>query len=169
MTRPCRGRGIRIGCRNGRGDTMKNLPSAKSVPIRAFRRDENRTIRRTVARRQLCGLANDTKWDELIDAVRGRKGWKPRFRWKCVDGPVSWWDGDWSYHLPFPLKSVEWLDLSVTESITNNRLPQKTITTNHADWLEELALKIGFEYRKGREMIRIFGYAPRSLEVFDQV
>jgi len=86
----------------------KRLPNAKSARLST----ERAKIRRVVARRGLAGLANDTKWDKLIDAVRAHEGWRPSYRYKCVDGPPSGWDVEWFHHLPFPLISVEWLDIA---------------------------------------------------------
>jgi hypothetical protein len=45
---------------------MERLPNAKSAPT-PDRREE---VQRTVARRSLAGLANDTKWDEFITGMR---------------------------------------------------------------------------------------------------
>jgi hypothetical protein len=126
-------------------------------------------IRGVIAQRNLTGLANDTKWDEFINAIREWKSWKPGFRWKCVDGPISPWDYGWYYHLPFPLISAEWLDLRFLESTTNNRLPAQTTVTDHSAELIELLDRIGLDYKKGNETIRIFGYAPRCMDRFDQL
>ena len=49
------------------------LPTAKS----ARSPDERDKLRRVVAQRGLCGLANDTKWDEFIGAMRARTEWRP--------------------------------------------------------------------------------------------
>jgi hypothetical protein len=79
-----------------------SLPTAKS----ARSPDEHAKLKRVIAERSLCGLANDTKWDEFISAMRVRD-WKPSYRYKCIAGPPSSWDVEWFYHLPFPLMSVE--------------------------------------------------------------
>ena len=85
-----------------------NLPTAKS----ATSVDEREQIRRVIVARGLCGLANDTKWDELIAAIRQLEQPRPQYRFKCVDGVPSDWDAEWFYHLPFPFISVEWFDIS---------------------------------------------------------
>ena len=141
-----------------------SVPTAKS----ASSPDDRAKLRRVIAERGLCGLANDTKWDEFILAMRRRETWTPRYRCKCVDGPVSSWDGEWFYHLPFPLISVEWLDITFLEETREHRLPPRIHVTDHSPWLEELLLQVGLDYQKGRTMIRIFGYSPKSLEAFDQ-
>jgi hypothetical protein len=55
---------------------------------------EKEKIRRAIEARQLVGAANDTKWGELLDAIRRRQGWRPSYRFKCVAGPISRWDVD---------------------------------------------------------------------------
>src|SRR5579864_5625627 len=90
-----------------------SLPSAKSVT--AYGKHDRNLYRRIVKERGLCGLANNTKWDELITSMRSRKDWKPKFRCKRLDCPPFDWDGEWFYHLPFPLMSSEWLDLGFWE------------------------------------------------------
>lgn len=140
-----------------------SLPNAKSA-----RSPKERTkIKRVIADRGLCGLANDAKWDEFVDAMRAREDWRPSYRCKCIDGPASHWDAEWFYHLPFPLLSIEWLDMSFLQETSRNQLIAPVVT-DHSDSLEALLKKVGLDYRKGTSMIRIFGYSPRSLELFDQ-
>ncbi|WP_349654526.1 DUF6678 family protein, partial [Pseudoalteromonas sp. S4389] len=50
--------------------------------------------------RNLDGAANNTKWNELICAVREWKIWKPPFRSKWVTGQISECDCEWCYHFP---------------------------------------------------------------------
>jgi hypothetical protein len=140
------------------------LPNAKSA--RTLR--EREQVLRIVAERGLGGLANDTKWDELIAAIRARKAWRPSYRFKCVDGPPSRWDVEWFYHLPFPMVAVEWLDIAYLQEVREHRLPPLVHTVDHSLWIEPLLATIGLDYRKGTTMVRIFGYCPRNLELFDQ-
>ena len=140
-----------------------SLPTAKS----ARSPNEHRALRRVIAERGLCGLANDTKWDEFISAMRAREGRRPSYRCKCIDGPPSSWDAEWFYHLPFPLISVEWLDVFFLQKTREHRLPPRVHVTDHSPWLEELLRRVGLEYQKGSTMIRIFGYSPKSLDLFD--
>jgi hypothetical protein len=142
-------------------ETLPNAKSARSP-------DEREKLRRVVSQRGLCGLANDTKWDQFITAMRARSDWRPSYRYKCVDGPPSDWDVEWYYHLPFPLLSVEWLDLFCLQEIRVHRLPPRVDVIDHSGWIEELVRGIGLDYRKGEKMIRIFGYSPRNSELFDQ-
>jgi hypothetical protein len=142
---------------------MGTLPTAKS----SVSPGDREKLKRIVAQRNLCGLANDTKWDEFISAMRTRRDWRPSYRYKCIDGPPSTWDAGWSYHLPFPLLSVEWLDVGFLQETCEHRLPPRIHITDHSPWLEDLLRRIGLDYQKGREMIRIFGYSPKSLDLFD--
>jgi hypothetical protein len=142
-------------------ETLPNAKSARSP-------DEREQLRRVVSQRGLCGLANDTKWDQFITAMRARSNWRPRYRYKCIDGPPSHWDAEWFYHLPFPLLSVEWLDVFCLQEIRTPRLPSRVDVIDHAGWIEELVRGVGLDYRKGEKMIRIFGYSPRRSELFDQ-
>lgn len=141
-----------------------SLPTAKS----ARSPEERAKLQRVIAERGLCGLANDTKWNEFISAMRVREGWRPSYRYKCIDGPPSSWDVEWFYHLPFPLISVEWLDVAFLQETREHRLPPRVHQADHSPKLEELLRNVGLEYQKGSTMIRIFGYSPKSLDLFDQ-
>jgi hypothetical protein len=141
------------------------VPTAKGVLLP----EERKKLRRIVVQRGLCGLANDTKWDEFIAAMRAPRDWIPKYRCKCIDAPPSlYWDTAWFYHLPFPLLSVEWLDIEFLQTTYEHRLPPRIHVTDHSPWLEEVLNRVGLDYRKGKFMIRIFGYAPRDMELFDQ-
>lgn len=125
-------------------------------------------LRKIIAAEGLSGLANDTKWNELLKNMRSRgvKDWRPGYRFRCIGSDyVSGWDGEWSHHLPFPFISVRWFDLSYHEDVTTARLlPTKTI--DHSAELQELLSTIGFDFEGGPEAIRIFGYAPRDYTDF---
>jgi hypothetical protein len=139
-----------------------SLPTAKS----SRSPDERAKLKRVIAERGLCGLANDTKWDEFISAMRAREDWRPSYRYRCIDGPPSAWDVEWFYHLPFPLISVEWFDVSFTQQ-THRGMLISPLVTDHSPWIVELLRNVGLEYQKGSTMIRIFGYSPKSLDLFD--
>ena len=141
------------------------LPTAKA----GHSPEEREKLRRVIAERGLCGLANDTKWDEFISAVRAREGWwRPSYRFKSVAGPPSSWDVEWFYHLPFPFICVEWFDVAYLQETREHRLPPRVHVTDHSPWFEELLQRVGLEYQKGATTIRIFGYSPKSLELFEQ-
>jgi hypothetical protein len=146
-----------------RKHSSPRLPNAKSARTTA----ERGKIRRVIAERGLAGLANDTKWDELIAAVRAHEGWRPSYRYKCVDGPPSGWDVEWFYHLPFPLISVEWLDIAfIGESRPGGR-SARPVLIDHSGWIEAALREAGLDYRKGKTMFRVYGYSPRSDDLFD--
>ncbi|MFT5470627.1 MAG: hypothetical protein ACI8UO_005757 [Verrucomicrobiales bacterium] len=128
--------------------------------------EELEKLRRAVERLQLVGLANNTKWNELITHFRLSAGWIPKFRFKCVDGPIASWDGEWWYHLPFPFLSVLWFDIqTVHETALGRLLPPKI--EDHTSDIEELLSKTGFDYQKGNGLIRIFGYSPKDYRGFE--
>jgi hypothetical protein len=78
----------------------------------AHRQDVERT-RAYIQREGLCAVLNDTKWEELVEAMRASGN--PRFRQKHVraDRPAGW-DGEWYYHLR-PFVCVEWVDIDPVE------------------------------------------------------
>lgn len=126
--------------------------------------------RSIVERRQLGELANDTKWDEFLNAMRELPEWRPKFRFRCIDeskGESCEWDREWYYHLPFPLMSLEWIDLFTQEEVIEHRLPRRITIVDHTNELTAFLDRIGLDYRVGEQMIRVFGYSPRSLEYFD--
>jgi hypothetical protein len=143
---------------------MSNVPTARTVRLA----EERERIRRVVERRGLCGLANDTKWDEFIHAMRTRPGWTPSYRVKRVDGPPSDWDVEWIYHLPFPMASVEWMDVAHLQEVVEHRLPPRVTVIDHSQWLAPLLNRVGLDHQVGKKMIRIFGYSPRAMELFDE-
>ena len=140
------------------------LPNAKSASLP----DEREKLKRIVAQRQLCGLANDTKWAEFINAMRTRRDWHPSYRYKCICGPPSRWDVEWYYHLPFPLLSVEWLEIAHLQEVRDLRLPVRKTVIDHSGWIVDLLRQVGLDCRVGATMIRVFGYSPQSDELFDR-
>lgn len=140
-----------------------SVPNAKS----ARSSTERNGLARLAVARGLCGLANDTKWDELLSAMRSLTEWKPSFRYKCIDGPPSPWDREWHYHPPFPLLSVEWLDITDYQTVHDPHIPPTDRSIDHSEWLGRLLSRIGFDYVKGNRMIRIFGYSPKNFDLFE--
>lgn len=121
-------------------------------------------LRKIIAALGLTGLANDTKWNELITAMRNVPiaGWSPAFRYRCVDSDfVSRWDGEWWHHLPFPFISVMWMELRYLEEIHRGRLVVPKVVDHSAE-VAGLLGTIGFDYEKGATAFRVFGYAPRD-------
>jgi hypothetical protein len=145
----------------------ESLPSSKS----SRHPEEREKIRRIIERRGLCGLANDTKWNELINAAREGAVHVPAYRWKCVDGVPVGWETEWSYHPPFPMISVEWMDLLFRHYPLRPGMSGPTWVAgeveDHGDRIEALVQRIGFEHVKGKNMLRIFGYSPKDMTLFD--
>jgi hypothetical protein len=147
---------------------VRKLPSAQLPTAKSARTAGARSkIRRVIAERGLAGLANDTKWDELMGAIRAHDGWRPSYRYKCVDGPPSGWDVEWSYHLPFPLISVEWLDIAFIGETRPGGRSARAVLVDHSGWIEAALRQASLDYRKGKTMFRVYGYAPRSDALFD--
>ncbi|MCF7785729.1 MAG: hypothetical protein K9N47_06380 [Prosthecobacter sp.] len=116
-------------------------------------------LRAMAARLNLSGLANDTKWNELLTAMRSGSVWVPFFRYRCIDSDfVSSWDAEWWYHVPMPMISVAWMELRHSEY--DRRFPGHRV--DHSQELCELLDRIGFDYAIGDHSIRIFGYSPRD-------
>jgi GGDEF domain-containing protein len=129
-------------------------------PANAANDGEIAKLRRLVVRLNLTGLANDTKWEELLTAMRSKAVWVPKFRYRCIDSDfVSSWDGEWLHHVPMPMISVAWMDLRHFEF--DRHLPPRLIY--HSVELCELLDRIGLDYTVGDHAIRIFGYAPRDM------
>jgi hypothetical protein len=127
-------------------------------------------LRKIVKEKGLTGLANDTKWNALLQIMRikDQTGWTPSFRFRSIDsGYISSWDGEWWHHLPFPFISVLWFDLTYNEEIYVARLlPSKVV--DHSIEVAETLEKIGFDFVKGSASFRIFGYAPRDYSDFKE-
>jgi hypothetical protein len=140
----------------------KNLPMANTVPTSM---NEER-VSKEIIRSNLCGLANNTKWNELITYMRDKKGWLPSWRSKSLSGFVSDWDVEWHYHLPFPFKLVLWFDIGCHEKEFIGGLDKYKVI-NHTKELEKLLVQIGFEFEINHDFVRIFGYAPKDYDKFD--
>ncbi len=96
--------------------------------------------------------------------MRERKGWRPSYRWKCVDSAyVSEWDVEWYCHLPFPFVSVEWFDMGTIQIISRGRLLQPDVI-DHSEWILRILEEERFCYDLVGDIIRIHGYLPKSFE-----
>lgn len=118
-----------------------------------------------VAKRNLVGASNDTKWNELISFIRAKEGWKPPYRCKGVFGGISKWDGEWFYHLPFPFVGVEWFEMYLLEHIHIGKLMAPKVL-DHSPTLVGKLHEIGFDFEVQENVVRIWGYLPRSYEDF---
>ena len=88
--------------------------------------------------------------------------------YQCVDGPASGWDVEWWYHLPLPMMSVEWFDISFVQSTWRGRLVPPEIT-DHRDWILAILDGARFCYEVHGDIIRIFGYLPKNFDYLEEV
>jgi hypothetical protein len=140
---------------------MHSLPLADTVP-----EGEDREKIVAQARCKFSGaLANDTKWNELIEYIRSLEGWKPSYRSKWVNGHISRWDTEWFYHLPFPFVGVEWFDIGMQGELRTGRLLPPQIT-DHSPMILGKLNEIGFDFESKGDVARIWGYYPKSYEDF---
>jgi hypothetical protein len=95
--------------------------------------------------------------------MRTRSGWRPSYRFKCVDGKPSYWDTEWWYHVPIPMVSVEWLDIGLVQEKHRGQLVEPELI-DHRDWILEILDEARFCYEVHGEIVRIFGYLPKNLE-----
>ena len=116
-----------------------------------------------IKKRNLVGVANDTKWNELIHFMRNCDDWKPSYRSLSINGYLSEWDVEWFYHLPFPFIGVEWFEIGMEQEINQGKLIKRKVI-NHSKWIVEIVKKIGFEFEVYNDIIRIYGYFPKSMD-----
>ncbi|WP_426212661.1 DUF6678 family protein [Massilia sp. TWP1-3-3] len=141
---------------------MNELPSARTAHDDAARKK----IDAAVAARNLGCVSNNTRWDELINYFRQLSGWRPSYRSKSVSGHISEWDVEWFYHLPLPFASVEWFDIGLWEDVpAQGRLLAPSII-DHTDEVSIVVKQIGFEFEVRGDVLRIWGYMPKSYEDF---
>jgi len=128
--------------------------------------EEKDRLRRVITERGLAGAANDVKWGRLLDAMRQRNGWRPSYRYKRIDGEPSGWDAEWWHHLPFPMMSVEWLDICYFQEINRGALIEPEII-DHSDWIAKILHDARFRYDFLGDIVRIHGYLPMSFDDLD--
>ncbi|WP_341352875.1 DUF6678 family protein [Marinobacter halodurans] len=59
-------------------------------------------------------------------------------------------------HYTFPFVGVEWFDISL----------QSTQKEQDTSWVVDLVKDIGFEYEVREDILRIWGYGPKSFDEF---
>ncbi|MCY0910393.1 DUF6678 family protein [Massilia antarctica] len=141
---------------------MNDLPSAETGHNDALRKK----IDAAIAARNLGRVSNNTRWDELINHFRLLTGWRPSYRSKSVTGHISAWDVEWFYHLPFPFASVEWFDIGLREGVPAKGRLLAPSTIDHTDEISNVVKQIGFEFEVRGDVLRIWGYMPKSYEGF---
>lgn len=142
--------------------------SLNDLPMADARSDDRtrKQIRAAVSARNLASASNNTRWNELISHFRSLDGWRPSYRSKSVTGFVSDWDAEWFCHLPFPFESVEWFDIGLYEEgpFVGRLLPR--IPIDHSGEVLPVLERIGFDFEKREDIVRIWGYLLRAYEDF---
>lgn len=141
---------------------MDELPHAGIAHDNATRK----RIDAAVSARNLARASNNTRWDELISYFRNQTGWRPSYRSKSVTGNISAWDVEWFYHLPFSFASVEWFDIGLYEGVPTEGRLLKPRVIDHTEEISNVVHAIGFEFEVRGDVLRIWGYLPRSYEDF---
>ena len=128
--------------------------------------DGRKKLRNIASLLKLGGLANDTKWKELVESCYAVDWQVPLFRCKCIDSNfISKWERDW-YAIPQPFMAIEWIDINCIE-VNVDRGLLNLIKINRATEIENILLRIGLEHKRGVNTFRVFGYAPFNTEGFD--
>jgi hypothetical protein len=141
---------------------MNALPGAGTGNDPATRKK----IAAAVGARNLVRASNNTRWNELITHFRQRTGWCPSYRSKAVTGHISGWDVEWFSHLPFPFAIVEWFDIGLYEEVPAKGQLFAPTFIDHTEEISNLVRTIGFEFEVRADMLRIWGYLPKSFEDF---
>lgn len=137
---------------------MDELPNAGIGHNDATRKK----IDAAVAARNLARASNDTRWNALINHFRQLGDWRPSYRFKCLDGTISGWGTEWVYHLPFPFATVEWFDIGLHGRAKGRLLAP----IDHTEDISKVVGDIGFEFEVRGDVLRIWGYLPKSYEGF---
>jgi hypothetical protein len=141
---------------------MNDLPTAGTGSNEVTRKK----IAEAVAARNLGAVSNNTRWDELINHFRCLPEWRPSYRSKSVMGHISEWDVEWFYHLPFPFASVEWFDIGLWEPIPAKGRLLAPSKIDHTVEISKVVRQIGFEFEVRGDILRIWGYMPKSYDDF---
>jgi hypothetical protein len=111
-------------------------------------------VMRYTHREQLASVMNDTKWKELVEAMRAMPAGKPLYRIKdvldsCPElGP---WDNEWFCHL-WPYYGIEWIEIDPTRQ--RQLGPGADQTDAIVVALRECSIPFSFQGR----YIRVWGY-----------
>jgi hypothetical protein len=129
--------------------------------------DEAR-IRGVVAARGLVAVMNDTKWRELVAAVK-RLPFAPAFQIKDVLGeaPVPpsfdadvWYEGDWDEGL-LPYYGVEWIRVRPRLVRDRGKYAAAQVEDIESAFVAVLR-EVGVPHRKRGDSIEIVGYADTT-------
>lgn len=142
---------------------MNILPTSESCPT-TVNLDK---LKKEIKSKNLVGLCNNTKWDELLTAFRANK-WTVCNRSKWINGFISNWENDWFYHLPFPFVGVEWFDIRFVKTILIIRDGGRFEEEAHLkDEILNCLSDIGVEFEVSSDFVRVWGYAPKCYQEFN--
>ena len=112
---------------------------------------------RYVEREGLCSVMSDTKWEELVAAMRSLGDLSPLYRQKVVRATdPAHWDGEWYYHLrPFSL--VEWIDIDPFDR-------RKYPATDNTDAIEQTLRGISVPFSREGTFLRVWGYLRAGVQ-----
>lgn len=139
------------------------LPWADAVSVGVDVADNLSTARE----RSLRAVATDAMWNELMHyaRTRPRPDWRPPYRFRWIGGHVTAWDVEWLYHLPFPFSCCEWFDMRMHEIVhRGHRI--KPAVIDHADEILSKLSSIGFSHEARGDVVRIWGYEPKTYDDF---
>ena len=141
---------------------MNILPRSASCPTTV----DLDKLKKEIKSKNLVGLCNNTKWDELLTVFRANK-WTVCNRSKWINGFISGWESDWFYHLPFPFVGVEWFDIKFVKTIFIIRDGGRYVEeTNLKDEILNCLSDIGVEFEVTSDFVRVWGYAPKCYQEF---
>lgn len=141
------------------------LDTAAEDTIKVMTTDYTEEKRKTLERLRrlgLCGLANETKWRELCNQIQALGDAAPLYRFKVFEESATRWDRDWNYHMPPVMASVEWMDILLWVS------PYEEREHSSKTQILKAVCGVGLEYAEGTKMLRIFGYSPKDMHMFDK-
>jgi len=121
---------------------------------------DNDRLDRYISSEFLAPIMNDTKWNEAILALQSIEGYYVQFRVRClrdVGAEICHWDLSFPYHLPSPLKTIEWLDIN---PIVSQRIGALVSPTSN-DFRVEICASLSrssIPYEELAGIIRIRGY-----------
>jgi len=74
---------------------------------------------------------------------------------------------DFSFVGETPTSKITIASLQSTSPAPNQPDWTRIELTDHSEWLVELLKRVGLDFEKGRIVIRIFAYSPKSFDLFD--